>query len=166
MAWCKQIRCFSPWHRSIHKAAGSTARRMQAISPECWCATCRSGVSIVSSPHAKSTSAQVRNHHDPEPSSRWLVPRAQPLRHPLRPLAVVSWASAREGRTNGEEARTGFLFRIEENQLGRGATIILQSANPPQTGSEGAKVVRLSNLCRSFIEARRLPTLFAHCQPR
>jgi CRISPR system Cascade subunit CasE len=74
------------------------------------------------------------------------VPRAQPLRHPLRPLAVVSWASAREGRTNGEEARTGFLFRIEENQLGRGATIILQSANPPQTGSEGAKVVRLSNL--------------------
>ena len=52
---------------------------------------------------------------------------------------------AREGRTNGEEARTGFLFRVEENQPGRGATIIMQSVNPPQTGSEGAKVVRLSN---------------------
>jgi CRISPR system Cascade subunit CasE len=52
---------------------------------------------------------------------------------------------AREGRTNGEEARTGFLFRIEETQPGRGATIIMQSANPPQTDSEGAKVVRLSN---------------------
>jgi CRISPR system Cascade subunit CasE len=52
---------------------------------------------------------------------------------------------AREGRTNGEEARIGFLFRIEENQPGRGATIMMQSENPPQTGSEGAKVVRLSN---------------------
>ncbi|MGH8578633.1 MAG: type I-E CRISPR-associated protein Cas6/Cse3/CasE, partial [Gammaproteobacteria bacterium] len=52
---------------------------------------------------------------------------------------------ARERRTHGEEARTGFLFRIEENRPGRGATIIMQSGNPPQTGSDVAKVVRLSN---------------------
>lgn len=48
------------------------------------------------------------------------------------------------GRTNAEEKRTGFLFRIEENRPGRGATIIMQSANPPQRGSEGASVARLS----------------------
>ena len=37
----------------------------------------------------------------------------------------------KEPRTNNEEARQGFLFRIEENKPGRPARLLVQSRRPP-----------------------------------
>jgi CRISPR system Cascade subunit CasE len=42
----------------------------------------------------------------------------------------------RETRSNGEESRQGFLFRIEDNPTGRPTRLLVQSRRAPQTASE------------------------------
>lgn len=42
----------------------------------------------------------------------------------------------RETRRHGEESRQGFLFRVEENQPGRVARLLVQSARPPEKASD------------------------------
>jgi len=41
----------------------------------------------------------------------------------------------KETRSNGEELRQGFLFRIEENQTGRPARLLVQSRRAPEAAS-------------------------------
>lgn len=41
----------------------------------------------------------------------------------------------KETRSNGEELRQGFLFRIEENQTGRPARLLVQSRHAPEAAS-------------------------------
>lgn len=41
----------------------------------------------------------------------------------------------KETRKNGEEMRQGFLFRIEENQTGRPARLLVQSRHAPEAAS-------------------------------
>jgi CRISPR system Cascade subunit CasE len=42
---------------------------------------------------------------------------------------------ARETRGNGDEARQGFLFRVEENQPSRSARLLVQSRRVPETAA-------------------------------
>lgn len=42
----------------------------------------------------------------------------------------------RETRSNGEESRQGFLFRIEDNPTGRPARLLVQSRRAPEAASE------------------------------
>lgn len=42
---------------------------------------------------------------------------------------------ARETRSNGEESRQGFLFRIEDNPTGRPARLLVQSRRAPKAAS-------------------------------
>ena len=42
----------------------------------------------------------------------------------------------KETRSNGEESRQGFLFRIEDNPTGRPARLLVQSRRAPETASE------------------------------
>lgn len=47
----------------------------------------------------------------------------------------------RESRTNAEESRQGFLFRVEQSEPGCPATVILQSRCEPQKVAEHARVI-------------------------
>jgi CRISPR system Cascade subunit CasE len=47
---------------------------------------------------------------------------------------------AREARTSGAEDRQGFLFRIEQNPVGRPARVLVQSRRPP-IAAEGAMLI-------------------------
>ena len=52
----------------------------------------------------------------------------------------------KETRRNDEELRQGFLFRIENNQTGRPARLLVQSRRPPSSciGSDGCRYARNS----------------------
>ena len=46
----------------------------------------------------------------------------------------------RESRSNGDETRQGFLFRVENNAVGRSARLLVQSRRPP-TRADGLLLV-------------------------
>jgi CRISPR system Cascade subunit CasE len=49
--------------------------------------------------------------------------------------------SERESRATAEESRQGFLFRVEQNEPGRPAIVMMQSRRAPQKVAEHARVL-------------------------
>lgn len=65
---------------------------------------------------------------------------------------------AREARSNGEEVRQGFLFRVEEHQPGQTARLLLQSRREP-VPTTGVSVVGTREFCPQPAAGQRLAFL-------
>lgn len=65
---------------------------------------------------------------------------------------------AREARSNGDEARQGFLFRVEEHQPGQSARLLVQSRREPVT-TPGLIIVGTREFCPQPAADQRLAFL-------